>query len=83
MNDGGPAFPIENNDLPGSYEAHPGMTLRDYFAAAALQGILSSETIVSATAKAARQENATLRATFVEVAYAYADAMIRKRVEER
>ena len=35
--DGGPAFP---NDYPG-YE-RLGMSLRDYFAAAALQGILSN-----------------------------------------
>jgi len=32
--DGGPAFPVN--------QGYPGMTLRDYFAAAALQGILAS-----------------------------------------
>lgn len=37
-NDGGPAFPITAVGLSG----HPGMTLRDYFAAAALQGLLAS-----------------------------------------
>ena len=35
-NDGGPAFPIVSDDL-----CAPGMTLRDYFAAAALQGMLA------------------------------------------
>lgn len=40
INDGGPAFPvqIENNCNTGM----PGMTLRDYFAARAMQGWLSS-----------------------------------------
>jgi hypothetical protein len=37
INDGGPAFP----NAPG-YEIYYGMTLRDYFAAAALQGLLAS-----------------------------------------
>ena len=32
-NDGGSAFPIQASDLPGSYGAECGMTLRDYFAA--------------------------------------------------
>jgi len=35
-NTGGPAFPYENR-----YE-HEGMTLRDYFAAKAMQGLLAS-----------------------------------------
>ena len=41
INDGGPAFPtlfIEPNYGSG----YAGMTMRDYFAAAALQGILSN-----------------------------------------
>jgi hypothetical protein len=41
INDGGPAFPtlfIEPNYGSG----YAGMTLRDYFAAAALQGLLAS-----------------------------------------
>ena len=40
INDGGTAFPIVETSSSGS--CSPGMTLRDYFAAAALQGILSS-----------------------------------------
>ena len=38
INDGGPAIPFAWN----GYQSHPGITLRDYFAAAALQGLLSS-----------------------------------------
>lgn len=43
-NDGGPAFPFgqisEHSGQPINGFFNPGMTLRDYFAAAALQGIL-------------------------------------------
>ena len=46
LNDGGPAFPhkrqIRCNGEVIDSEMEPGMTLRDYFAAAALQGLLSS-----------------------------------------
>lgn len=45
INDGGPAFPVpvDNDcDCHGRFTSgYGGMTLRDYFAAAALQGILS------------------------------------------
>ena len=70
IDDGGLAFPSE-------YYANAGMTLRDYFAAAALQGLLakygnaeevkrSFETIVQAT-----------------TCYEYADAMIEARKETK
>jgi hypothetical protein len=38
INDGGPAFPT-----PPGIQHNDGMTLRDYFAAAALQGLMSSQ----------------------------------------
>lgn len=42
-NDGGPAFPINNNDvitvLTNNGNHPEGMSLRDYFAAKAMQGI--------------------------------------------
>jgi hypothetical protein len=40
INDGGPAFPLQSIG-PEFQPGYSGMTLRDYFAAAALQGILS------------------------------------------
>lgn len=56
MNDGGPAFPVSTRvDGDGSY-GHPdssntwqfsGMTLRDYFAAKAMQAIVSTITCES------------------------------------
>lgn len=33
MKDGGPAFPLQVSELPGAYDAHPGMSLRAYIAA--------------------------------------------------
>lgn len=45
INDGGPAFPhkrqIRCNGEVIDSEMEPGMTLRDYFAAAALQGLMA------------------------------------------
>lgn len=43
INDGGPAFPSPpSHHSNGFYSTGNGMTLRDYFAAVALQGLLSS-----------------------------------------
>ena len=64
---GGPAFPVE--DVPENYF---GMTLRDYFAATALQGMLASG---KTQAKITKTEIAT-------VAYGLADAMLKAREEK-
>jgi len=41
INDGGPAFPTVARD--GNWQPHhDGLSLRDYFAAAALQGLMAS-----------------------------------------
>ena len=42
INEGGPAFPFREQDGEGGYERFPGMSLRDYFAAAALQGLMGN-----------------------------------------
>ena len=59
INTGGPAFPVEQHDKDG-------MTLRDYFAAKAMQGLLASDV------NAARH-------IFAAQAYAMADAMLEAR----
>jgi hypothetical protein len=59
---GGPAFPV------GSYA---GMTLRDYFAAKAMQGLMS-----------ARNPILTKIADIAEGAYEMADAMLAERSKE-
>lgn len=72
MNTGGPAFPIPL--LPGqSWQGMApcdGMTLRDYFAAKAMQGLIAQS---AGTALGSRVEIAA------EYAYAAADAMLKAR----
>jgi hypothetical protein len=59
-----PAFPNESN--AGNIWNDKGMTLRDYFAAKAMQGLLSSDV------------NAPLE-TFAKQSYKVADAMMKAR----
>jgi hypothetical protein len=59
-----PAFPIK--DFPYQ-ETHDGLSMRDYFAAKALQGMLA-ETSLKATPK-----------EFADQAYELADAMLKAR----
>ena len=66
-NTGGPAFPVP--DIDGS-AVQEGMTLRDYFAAKAMQGILSA-TLTPNTIWS--QDDAA------ETAYNVADAMLKAR----
>ena len=61
---GGPAFPAHHFDLA---EGEHGMTLRDYFAAKAMQGMLSGKLINTKTAVIAQD------------CYAMADAMLKQR----
>lgn len=70
INDGGTAFPYKrefrSNGAVIDYEMETGMTLRDYFAAAALQGLLASN----------EKGNSNF---FSETSYRLADAMLRAR----
>ena len=77
MNVGGPAFQRPSSeavDTQGQHffpEAQSGMTLRDYFAAAALTGLLAAESYPDGPSR-----------TFTEaaaVAYTQADAMLAQR----
>lgn len=68
-NHGGPAFPV-HPDI-GTQEPHAGMTLRDYFAAKAMQGMFASD-----TDDWNEQGDWTSRA---ESAYEMADAMLKAR----
>lgn len=53
------------------------MTTRDTLAAAALTGLLSSETMMKAIISVAREENIKVSSAVTEHAYEYADAMMR------
>ena len=71
INNGGPAFPCENIRTPnGGVIVSDGMTLRDYFAAKAMQGLLSHTSNGNASDK-----------NIAEWAYSQADAMLRARGE--
>ena len=60
------AFPTRDDNYDSKYSG-PGMTLRDYFAAKAMQGIISSECNYGAFSDLASD------------AYSIADAMLRAR----
>lgn len=75
--DGGPAFPVSTSnetdghqDGPNTWQ-FPGMTLRDYFAAAAMQGMV------------AQPESGGWPAEGIaKAAYQQADAMLKAREEK-
>lgn len=68
MNDGGPAFPCRNDQAVSC-----GMTLRDYFAAAALNGMLC----------ACESDNMDLTLDdYCSDAYRFADALLREREKQ-
>ena len=72
---GGPAFPTESAHQSGPSLYHfEGMTLRDYFAAKALQGLISGCGLVAGT-DTTRVENTAYQA------YQFADAMLAARLE--
>ncbi len=76
INDGGPAFPCVYYSEPiGSigpqFTIKGGMTLRDYFAAAALQGIISDVSVPASSKKDGELVS--------QSAYAFADAMLKAK----
>ena len=74
---GGPAFPTDNEAQTGPNTwHHSGMTLRDYFAAKAMQGFCASEYggVMPPSGSGENWQDATAR-----TAYEIADAMLRAR----
>lgn len=68
---GGPAFPeIGNVGFNSDWQNESGMTLRDYFAAKAMQGMLSNS-----------EWNHWSTEQHAEYAYGVADAMLKAREE--
>lgn len=77
--DGGPAFPELKGETVGdisAYESRPGMSLRDYFAAKALQGIISSGGKVGPF-----EVKEPIASNLAMVSYTLADAMLVARKE--
>lgn len=67
---GGPAFPAMEDD---------GMTLRDYFAAKAMQSVLRGARIPGADADPLPPEVSQALAAIAKVSYRVADAMLAER----
>jgi hypothetical protein len=72
INDGGPAFPRTGAD--GHTSPQSGMSIRDYFAAAALQGNLAGQSI-----DVGYYEGKDAWNKAANDAYAVADAMLKAR----
>jgi hypothetical protein len=68
---GDAAFPIPLDDRPGAYPAEPGMTLRDYFAAKAMQAFAADPELGWADGLTGMAKQA----------YRWADAMLRERAK--
>ena len=76
INDGGPAFPQEN-DATGSM----GMTLRDYFAARAMAQYLNAQQrdLLEIENGTSPYKSAHHESDIAELSYAMADSMLRAR----
>lgn len=74
-NTGGPAFPsgLKETDTDNVESIHVGMTLRDYFAAKALQSILNPNPVTGQYALVTDFEDCAI------TAYKMADAMLKAR----
>ena len=70
INDGGPAFPLQSIG-PEFAPGYAGMSLRDYFAAKAMQGFAASNDIGWKSMN-----------HIAETAYEWADAMLEARKEK-
>lgn len=76
INDGGPAFPSHGSMGEVSQE---GMSLRDYFAAKAMQGFMANDTMLTRYGIASQRENISPDTLMATAAYAAADAMLAAR----
>jgi hypothetical protein len=79
-NTGGPAFPTTQWGHGGEAD---GMTLRDYFAAKAMQSLIAGSftDIGQEGIEANRQPFQNIEDLMTETAYKYADAMLKAREE--
>lgn len=86
--DGGPAFPVliqwdRTHDISGlqmgpSSGWHVGLSLRDYFAAKAVQGLLADPTF-----RSDKDDYSDFPSHSARTAYEIADAMLAERVKAR
>lgn len=78
---GGPAFPIESFTQPNGEFAwgSDGLTLRDYFAAKAMQAALSNQLLLNRIGEQVSNDLELGHMYLAEGAYRLADAMLRER----
>ena len=69
-NDGGPAFPYRDEDGEGGFDQYSGISMRDWFAGQALNGIIAHPGM--------EPDDASKKGCAM-LAYEYADAMIAER----
>ena len=73
MKDGGPAFPAQHFDLA---DGEHGMTLRDWYAGMAMQGLFAG---LDRDAQRFMAREAEPAAAMAKACYAMADAMLKER----
>lgn len=78
--DGGPAFPMESHGMNEGSECHGGMTLRDFFAAAAIVGAVGHITLKNEPGLVPNIDVET--DVLAKAAYALADSMISRRQQQ-
>lgn len=80
INDGGPAFPVNYSNEADGPTVMPttGLTIRDYFAAKAMQGLIADRVQVC-DADPPRPESIALATMHAEASYQFADAMLKAR----
>ena len=69
-NNGGPAFPYRDEDGEGGFDQYSGISMRDWFAGQALNGIIAHPGM--------EPDDASKKGCAM-LAYEYADAMIAER----
>jgi hypothetical protein len=85
INDGGPAFPWTDPDkIPGMPCQSAGMTLRDWFAGKAMEGLMAEpeNTYKTVIPQGDREFSETCAADMAWGAYIIADAMIDARTRK-
>lgn len=83
-NDGGSAFPHEeqmDSFTSKIIQCSQGLSIRDYFAAKAMQGMLSNDEMISRYGACAKENNISPDIVLATAAYGISDAMISERAK--
>lgn len=84
---GGPAFPGDYETRTDQGRGHlvkrhdSGMSLRDYFAAKAMQGFMSNDALLTRYGAMASKETISPESIMATAAYLAADAMLKERTK--